>query len=61
VLDLVATGFNKPEGLFGHTMREKDDVIAAADAFKQKYTQVRTSCRMSSTLAGLYVMWMRCS
>jgi hypothetical protein len=41
VLDLVATGFNKPDHLFGHTMRCKEDVDAAADAFKEKYTRVR--------------------
>ncbi len=41
VLDLVATGFNKPENLFGHSMRSKDDLDAAADAFKDCYTRVR--------------------
>jgi hypothetical protein len=41
VLDLVATGFNKPENLFGHTMQSKDDLDAAADAFKDGYTRVR--------------------
>lgn len=41
VLDLVATGFNKPDHLFGHSMRSKEDVDAAADAFKEKYTRVR--------------------
>lgn len=40
VLDLVATGFNKPENLFGHTMQSKDDLDAAADAFKDGYTRV---------------------
>lgn len=54
MLDLVATGFNKPEGLFGHTMREKSDVIAAADAFKHKYTQVCVIHAVPST--ELYIV-----
>jgi hypothetical protein len=34
VLDLVATGFNKPTGdLLGRTMRTQADVEAASDAF----------------------------
>lgn len=40
MLDLVATGFNKPEHLFGASMRDKDDVDAAADAFRDKYIRV---------------------
>lgn len=41
VLDLVATGFTKPEHLFGDTMRSKSDVDAAADAFKAHCMKVK--------------------
>lgn len=41
MLDLVATGFNKPPTLFGHTMRSKADIEAAADAFKAHCLKVR--------------------
>jgi hypothetical protein len=43
VLDLVATGFNKPEHLFGASMRDNEDVDAAADAFREKYVRVSQS------------------
>lgn len=41
VLDLVATGFTKPEHLLGDTMCTKNDVDAAADAFKAHCIKVR--------------------
>lgn len=50
VLDLVATGFNKPDHLFGHSMRSKEDVDAAADAFKEKYTRVRGASRLVTVI-----------
>lgn len=42
VLDLVATGFDKPEHLFGNTLRTAADVRAAAKAFKAHYEKVST-------------------
>jgi hypothetical protein len=53
VLDLVATGFNKPEHLFGASMRDKDDVDAAADAFRDKYIRVRVKQCLSACLPKL--------
>jgi len=43
VLDLVATGFDKPDHLFGNTLRSAADVGAAADAFKEHYVKVSPS------------------
>lgn len=40
VLDLVATGFDKPDHLFGNTLRSAADVGAAADTFKEHYVKV---------------------
>jgi hypothetical protein len=34
VLDLVATGFDKPASVYGHCMRSEADVQAAAAAFQ---------------------------
>lgn len=48
MLDLVATGFDKPSHLFGHTLRTAADVHAAADAFKEHYVAVSASTRRFS-------------
>lgn len=40
VLDLVATGFSKPESLFGLTLQTNADIDAAADAFSASRGQV---------------------
>lgn len=40
VLDLVATGFSKPQHLFGHTLRTRKDVEQLAVAFKCSYNKV---------------------
>ena len=40
VLDLVATGFDKPSDMFGHSLRTTEDVKAAANAFREHYIQV---------------------
>lgn len=39
-LDLVAVGFAKPPQYFGHTMRSKDDLAAASQAFLDHYMRV---------------------
>lgn len=40
VLDLVATGFSKPQHLFGHTLRTHKDVEQLAVAFINSYDKV---------------------
>lgn len=40
-LDLVAVGFAKPAKYYGHTMRTRDDLAAAAKAFMEHYMRVR--------------------
>lgn len=40
MLDLVATGFNKPPELFEHSMRTQEDITRAAAMFKQDYLAV---------------------
>lgn len=45
VLDLVATGFDKPAALFENSMRSTEDIMEAAKAFKQHYlTSLAVSC-----------------
>uniref|UniRef100_A0A383VMS4 ABC transporter domain-containing protein n=1 Tax=Tetradesmus obliquus TaxID=3088 RepID=A0A383VMS4_TETOB len=39
LLDLVATGFDKPQQLFGNAMMAREDIPAAADAFLAHYLQ----------------------
>lgn len=41
VLDLVATGFNKPQHLFGNTLRTIEDVDRLATAFLSRRTKVQ--------------------
>jgi hypothetical protein len=41
LLDLVATGFDKPQRLYGNAlMQQQEDVEQAAEAFKASYLQV---------------------
>eukprot|EP00879_Flechtneria_rotunda_P005971 GHRR01006278.1.p1 GENE.GHRR01006278.1~~GHRR01006278.1.p1 ORF type:complete len:428 (+),score=125.08 GHRR01006278.1:410-1693(+) len=53
-LDLVAVGFAKPEKYYGHTMRNKDDLAAAAMAFKDHY--MRVSCCLATKLIWCQVV-----
>ncbi|WIA12631.1 hypothetical protein OEZ85_006286 [Tetradesmus obliquus] len=39
LLDLVATGFDKPQQLFGNALMAREDIPAAADAFLAHYLQ----------------------
>jgi hypothetical protein len=51
VLDLVATGFDKPAHLFGDTLRTKADVAAVADKFSTRHTKVTHTHECSAQLA----------
>jgi hypothetical protein len=47
LLDLVATGFDKPQQLYGNALMASADIAAAAQAFLKHYLQVRAlRCRL---------------
>lgn len=60
VLDLVATGFSKPEDEFGHTMRSKADIDAAADAFSTQLDNV-TVVACVVALADMGAVYLACA
>lgn len=47
LLDLVATGFDKPRQLYGNALMQEQDIKPAAEAFTASYVQV-TGCRQPS-------------
>jgi hypothetical protein len=53
LLDLVATGFDKPRELFGNALMSPEDTSAAAAAFMTTYLKVMTTTCMLQGAASL--------
>jgi predicted amidohydrolase YtcJ len=58
LLDLVATGFDKPQQLFGNKLMDSEDVAAAANAFRANYMKVRQHATGDLPIS---VAWRRCN
>ena len=51
-LDLVAIGFAKPARFYGHTISTREDLLAASEAFKRRYTDDHGLAEAAAALAA---------